>query len=238
MATKKTKAQGAKGYAKLKKRGRSKTEKYRRKSKAKDNPLIGGLEALIPAGIAAWVGGPRNLLIGAGIGASAVGWYWYRTNEREKLVRAINNNNSIFGIRAYFRGAKVKLPPEQQWLTQADGPEKKAAEVITLTNTTNAAQGIQQIMSELPAIPAAPPGAISQLLSQGIETFEGSTGIKVPQSVKAEAEKYTKTEQAQSANQIAAQTKTLWDWMYGLGGKANENPNLSWGDYLGYTGSL
>lgn len=211
---------------------RDKAMKKRKRKKAHGNPFAGGLEALVPVGLLTALGGNRNLLIGAGVGAVGVGWYWYRTNERAKLVNAINNNNQIFGIRAFFKGSKVKLPPEQQWLTRADGPELKAAELITLTNTTNALQALDQIMSELPAIPAAAPGALSQLLSQGFETFEGSTGIKVPKSVKAEAQKYTKTEQAQSADVIAAQGASLWDWMFNMGQKANENPSLTWDSFL------
>lgn len=214
---------------------------YKRKKmqKAMGNPALGGLETLVPAALAVRLGGPRNVLIG-GAGLLAGGaWVAWRHSQRTALKNLIEENPKIFAIRSYYATSGTPLPPEQQWLTKPNGAEIKAAQVIGYFGTMNAAQGFDEVMAQLPAIPAQPPGAVSQLLGQGFKAFEDATGIKVPKSVKREAQGIAQTEQAQSADTIAAQGMQLWNWIFSDDtAKAQQNPGISWGDFLGYYGSI
>lgn len=212
---------------------------HRRKRQAMDNPALGGLEALVPAALAVRLGGPRNVLIGGAGLLAGGGWVAWRHSQRTALKNLIEESPQIFAIRSYYAASGDPLPPGQQWLTKPNGAEIKAAQVIGYFGTMTAAQGFDEVMAEMPAIPTQPPGAVSQLLGQGFKAFEDATGIKVPKSVKREAQGIAQTEQAQSADTIAAQGAQLWNWIFSDDtAKAQQNPGISWGDFLGYYGSI
>lgn len=180
-------------------------------------------------------GGAVALLVGGS-------WYMWRKSQREMLVSLINNDPKIFAVRAFFATSKIQLPPAQAWLASPQGPEIRAAELITFTNATTALDAFNQIMSELPAIPApvaepedeTKPSPLSMLISQGVSAFEQKTGLTVPPAVQAEIGKYTATEQAQSAGTIVEQSQNLWNWMFHGGPEqANQNSSIQWQSYLG-----
>lgn len=108
----------------------------------------------------------QSALIGGSV--VAVGWTAWRMNERRKLVRLLQDDPGVRGVRLAFKG---RLPPsELAWLVEPGGLAKRAAEVIPLLGTANALQGYDQIMEEMPALQIASEGA--GVVEKAVEGFK------------------------------------------------------------------
>lgn len=173
-----------------------------------------------------------NLWLVLGAGGAAGGWMYYRSAQRQELLRMLEESPAVFTARVYAQQAQ--LGPAHAWLKEPGGLVEKANELVTYTNTTSAVDAFNQLVASLPK---APPqvGVLPGLLDDGLQALSQATGINIPRGVQQEVHGLAQTEQGQQAEGLLTHADGLWSWWLGTEenrARPNPDPHMTWDRFL------